>query len=363
MKKSIRILAFVLIGLFVILSSGVVDASQFINIPYLIPEPGDILKYSMAIAVGDVVTEYGAYYEKSGQNKSRILQMLFQGTETEKQMTKMKTDQTIFKLSQGVIDDLVQPFQKAFTPKGTVTFTPNPIELDHIKVDFKMFPDDIEAMWLGFLASDNLKRTEWPFVRYAIEKYLIPKILDNLELKEVYKGVAATPTPGTAGATGTSLTGLQKKIQTAIDAGTANSVILGTLTPSNIFDAVETFIDAISTRYQTVKMPVCMDPVLVKWFFRDKRSKGFYQISSDKQIDNSIDFSQQYVVPLPSMHGTAEMFATPKANMLYLTKKDQNKSKFEIQGVDREVKLLTDWYEGVGFGINEIVWSNILETP
>lgn len=360
--KLIRILLTLFIGIIAITSSGMIDISPIVELPAFLQNPEN-LSLGMAIVVSDVVTEYGAYYEKSGQNKSRILQLLFQGTVTEKEMTKMKTDQTIFKLANGVIDDLVQPFQTAFTAKGTLTFKPNPIELNHIKVDFSMFPDDIEAMWMGFLASNDLKRTEWPFVRFAIEKYLIPKILDNLELKEVYKGVYAAPTPGTPGATGTSMDGLQKKLQVGIDAGTINSVILGTLTASNIFDKVEEFTDAISTRYQTVKMPVCMDPVLVKWFYRDKRSKGFYQITSDKSIDDSIDFSPQYVVPLPSMHGTAEMFATPKANMLYLTKKDQNKSKFEVQGFERLVKLLTDWYEGVGFGINEVVWSNILVTP
>lgn len=360
--KLIKILLALFLGIIAITSSGMIDMSPIVQLPAFLQNPEN-LSLGMAIVVSDVVTEYGAFYEKSGQNKSRILKMLFQGTETEKQMTKMKTDQTIFKLSQGIIDDLVQPFQKAFTAKGTLTFKPQPIELNHIKVDFSMFPDDIEAMWLGFLASNDLKRTEWPFVRYAIEEYLIPKILDNIELKEVYKGVYAAPTPGTPGATGTSMDGLQMKLQAGVDDGAINTVTLGTLTASNIFDAVETFIDAISQRYQTVKMPVCMDPVLVKWYYRDKRSKGFYQIASDKQIDDSIDFSPQYVVPLPSMHGTAEMFATPKANLLYLTKKDQNKSKFEVQGVDREVKLLTDWYEGVGFGINEVVWTNILETP
>ena len=215
--KKFKFLALILFGFIAIATSGMVDSYLFFEVPAYI-RPMDGLTLSMAgLAVSDIVTEYGAYYEKGNQNASRLLKLLMQPTVTENYMTAVKTDDTIFKLANGVIDDIVQPFQKAFTPKGTVTFKPQPIELHHIKVDFSMYPDDIEATWLGFLASSDLKRTDWPIVRYAWEQYLINKIKDNMELKEIYKGVYEAPVPGAAGATGKSMNGIAFKLALGVE--------------------------------------------------------------------------------------------------------------------------------------------------
>jgi hypothetical protein len=62
---------------------------------------------------------------------------------------------------------------------------------------------------------------------------------------------------------------------------------------------------------------------------------------------------------LPSMSGTTDIFATPKENMIHLTKKDINKNRFNIEESKRQVFLMTDWWEAVGFGINQAVWTNI----
>jgi hypothetical protein len=357
--KKFRFLVMILVGFMVILSSGLVDANVLSFLPDFI-KPMDGLSIAVGLAVGDVVSEYGSYYEKGNQNASRLLKLLMQPAVTEKFMTPIKTDDTLFKLANGTIDDIVQPFQKAFTEAGTLTFKPMPIQLFHIKVDFSLYPDDIEATWLGFLASSDLKRTDWPMVRYAWEQYLVNKIKDNMELKEIYKGVYASPTPGAAGATGTSMDGLQKLLQDGVDDTTIHSIPLDAFSSSNAFDQIEEFVDGMDDLYQGVKMNIFCDPQIYKYYMRDKRAQGFYYVNSDKDIGNGIDFMPQVLVPLPSMAGTDELFATPTENLLWVTKKDVNKTRFELQGVDRQVKMLTDWWEGVGFGINEAVWTNIV---
>jgi len=356
--KQLRIIAAILIGVFVILSSGIVDATPLMDIPYFIQAPEGLI-LGMGLVVGDIVSEYGAYYEKSKQNKSRVRNLLMQPTVSEKYMTPIKTDDTIFKLANGVIDDIVQPFQKAFTEKGDVTFTPNPLTQYHFKVDFEVYPDDIEATWLGFLASNNLSRKEWPIVRFIIEEYIMKKLKDNMELKEIYKGVYAAPDPGSAGATGTGMNGIGYMLQSGVDTGTINHITLATLTSSNIFDEVEKFVDGISEIYQGIPMNVFMDNTRYKWYMRDKRSQGFYQKSSDKDFDNGIDFTPQKVVSLPSMAGQSILFATPKSNFIHTTKKSVNKTKVKIEESKRVVIVMTDWWEGVGFGVNEAVWTSL----
>lgn len=313
----------------------------------------------MSITLSGIVSEFGAYYEDAGQNKTRILKLLTQARELTNYCTPIKTDSQIFRLSNAAFTSIVQPFQKTFTAKGGATFTPNEIRVYNLKVDDEFYPDDIKASWLGFLSALNVNREEWPLVRWMIEEYYMKQIDRDMELNEYYKGVYAAPTGGVAGADGTGLQGLQKQLQDGVDAGTINTVSLGALNASTIFDQVETFTDAISEVYQGVQMSVFMSRYWYKKYMQDKRSQGFYQKTSDAQIDAGIDFTPQNVVPLASMTGTNDIFCTPKANLLHITTQTATKNQFRVEEAKRNVAILADWWEGLGFGINQAVWTNI----
>ncbi len=312
--------------------------------------------------ISEIKAAYGAYYEASGQNKNRILGMLTQGLVTPGICTPMKTDDTIFRLAQLTIGSLVQSFQKGWTPKNSEAFTPNELRLFHMKVDAEIWPDDVEATWLGFLASDAVDRKDWPLIKFLIEhpeQGYIAKINQDMELLEYGKGVYQAPENGVAGVTGKSMDGLITLIQRGVNNDTMNSVNIGTLNTSTIFDQVETFVDGISEIYQNTSMDVCMSPKWVRAYFRDKRAAGFYDRSSAKEIDESIDFCPQRVKALPSLSGTDTIFATPKPNLIHLTKKSKNKTNIKIEESKRQVSLLCDWWEGLGFGMNACVWTNL----
>lgn len=102
-----------------------------------------------------------------------------------------------------------------------------------------------------------------------------------------------------------------------------------------------------------------------KWYkkyMQDKRSQGFYQKTSDKEIDGGIDFTPLDVVPLASMVGTDDIFCTPKANFIHLSPATITKNNFKIEEAKRSVAVMGDWSEGLGFGIDEIVWTNKQKT-
>ncbi|MFZ4401476.1 MAG: hypothetical protein ACOYO1_15680 [Bacteroidales bacterium] len=315
--------------------------------------------------VSEIVTAFKAYYEKSQANKDRILGKLSQGILTPQYCTPIKTDDTVFKLSELIIGDLVQGFQKAWTPKDDIKFKPNELRLYHLKIDIDLFPDDIQATWLGFLSSGQLNKKDEPLIKFLIEhpdQGILAKINSNMELKEYGKGVYEAPTGGTAGITGKSMNGFIKQLQTGVDADTINYVSLGTLNKDSIFDQVELFVDGISEEYQDVPMNVHMSPKWAKYYHRDKRAQGFYQISSDADVKNSIDFTPQNVVSLPCLSGTDVIFATPKVNMIHLTKNLQNKSSIKVEEYRRTVSLIADWWEGLGFGMDGVVWTNLAKT-
>jgi hypothetical protein len=309
-----------------------------------------------------IITEFGAYYEKAGQNKNRILAALSQGLVTPSMCTPVKTDDTIFKLGRLTMGDIVQSFQKGWTPKNPIAFTPNELRLYKLKIDEDIDPDDIEATWLGFLADGSISRKDWPLIKFLIEhadQGIIAAINRDMETKEYGHGVYEQPENNVAGVTGKSMNGIIHQLQTGVNNETINSIPIGTLDKDTIFDQVERFVDGISEVYQNVAMNVHMSPKWAKYYHRDKRAQGFYTIQSDADIKNNIDFMPQQVMPLPCLNGSNVIFATPKTNLLHLTKKSANKTNIKLEESKRSVALLADWWEGIGFGMDAAVWTNL----
>jgi hypothetical protein len=183
-----------------------------------------------------------------------------------------------------------------------------------------------------------------------------------MELNEYYKGVYAAPAAGVAGVDGTGMDGLKKILQAGVDNDTINTIPMAALHVDTIFDQVEAFTDKITEVYQGIPMDVCMSQHWVKKYLQDKRSQGFYQNKSDKDVNTDIDFTPQSVKGLASMVGTDDIFCTPTENFLHISPETITKNSFKVEESKRSVCVLGDWSEGLGFGINQAVWTNIPKT-
>jgi hypothetical protein len=134
------------------------------------------------------------------------------------------------------------------------------------------------------------------------------------------------------------------------------------LNASTIFDQIEAFTDEISEVYQGIKMNVFLSRHWLKKYLQDKRVQGFYQKFSEKDIDSGIDFTPLSVVGLASMVGTDDIFCTPAQNFLHVAPATITKNSFKFEEAKRAVAVMADWAEGLGFGINQAVWTNIQKT-
>ncbi len=311
------------------------------------------------MTIADIITEFGAYYEKNAANKSRLYSLLRAATPTTDILTPIVTDDTIWKASQAAMTRVLQPFQKAFTPIDALTITPVEIVNYKMKVDASEYPDDLEATWLGFLAGSKLSRKDWPFVRWFVEEHLIPQAKEDFELNEVYKGVFAAPTPGTAGAVSTSMNGFKKLIADFITATRITPITTGapSATNSTWVGQVETFADAINTKYWGVKMQLAMSETNARKFHRGYQTV-YGKDTNYKDGKGEVPFTNLTVMGLPSMGASNRIWCTPKSNAIRLMKKTENQDNMEIENVDRQVKFYTDWWTGVGFIIPEIVFCN-----
>ena len=315
----------------------------------------------MGLTVSSIVSSYGSYYVNEGQNAKRVLRLMTQGRQLPNYCTPMVTNETIFRLANSTIGEIVQGFQKSFTAKGGIEIKPNEIRMYHLKIDDEFQPDDLQATWLAFFANlnDN-ERKNWPFVKWAIENHYMTRLYSDMEKSAYYKGVYETPSTGVAGTAAKSFTGLKKQLQDGVDGDTINSIDIGDLDTATIFDQVETFTDGISQEYQGVEMNVFMSPYWYKKYKQDSRAQGFYQRLNSGQIDDSIDFTPLNVKPLVAMTGTDDIFCTPKANLIWMYSSD--KRSFKLEEAKRSVALMMDWWEGLGFGIDGAVWTNKQKT-
>jgi hypothetical protein len=181
------------------------------------------------MTIQEIITAYGAYYLNNGQNATRLVQLLFRRGVTEQLFSSIVTDDTLYQAAKTVLGTILQPFQKAWTPKGNLVVTPITIKQFKMKADVEETPDDLEATWLGFLADGSLKRTEWPFVRWFLEVHLIPQIEEDYELNEVYAGVRQEPANGVAGPPGTAMDGIRKILNDHTGAGRITPSVLGAI--------------------------------------------------------------------------------------------------------------------------------------
>lgn len=323
------------------------------------------------MTIQDIKTEFGNYYINQGQNASRLIQLLYRPSVTEQLFRSVITDDTVWRMAKTLFSRLLQPFQTGWTPQGNLTATPISIQQFPMKVDVQETPDSLEATWLGFLADSSLDRKTWPFVRWMIEAHLIPQIQEEYELTEIYAGVRVEPTAGTPGAAGTAMNGIRKLINDFVAAGRTTPIALGAVPtdPLAFLNYVEAFCDAFSKRYYNVPMYVAMNETLAQRFARGKQAKygvafnmaGMATTAPDANnfLGSAIkvEYTKHSVVGLPSMGASNKLWATPLDNTVRLSKKSQNMGIFQLETIDRLVKLFTDFYKGIGFYLPEAIFT------
>ncbi len=314
------------------------------------------------MTVTDIITEFGAYYKNNGQNMQNLFRVAYNQTDSTKYMTSRLVDGTRYEVGASTIGQVLQPFHKNFTPTSGPTFTGKSITLYHHKADLSEYPDDLEATWLGFLADNNVKRTEWPYIKWLLETHVLPKFLRDYELNEVYKGVYSAPGGVTAGAAGTAMDGLGKVIADAITATEISPITTGAISsdPETFVAQVEDFVAALvglNPDYAAIPMNIYMSVTNAHKFSRGYRIK--YGKDTDfagvamKVLDTNFT-----IAGLSSMAGRSRIFTTTKENMLDLRFRQQREGAFDIQAAERQVKILHDTYRGVGFVENSIVFCN-----
>lgn len=313
------------------------------------------------ITSSQVISDFGAFYIDAGQNENNIHSRLMEDFGSMDCFRVIDNgEDTVLREANASYAEVLQGFQKQFTPKGGITFTPKEIPLRNIKVDELFYPDDLKNQWLAFLTSNNLDRTTWPFVRFFIEEYVMKQIKADLELKAVYTGVYAAPTAGTANNAIDVVDGVKELINVATTAGRITSIITGapSTDPVTFCTQVEDFCAASPELYWTIPMDLNMSRKLRLRYRQGRKLKYNMYYAAAPDLDKVENFENITIEGLGSMTSANKIWMTPTINAVAGFKGGSNQSIVMVEKVDRQVKVYTDFWIGFGFIDDGVVFTN-----
>ena len=311
------------------------------------------------LTAAQIIADFGSYYQNGGQGEQDLLMRPYEQFGTREALSLIPTEDTILRLSDVQVSEILQAYQDDFTPKGGVTFLPVQIPLTQLKVDQAFNPTFLQNTWLGFLSSNKTDRTTWPFVRWFIEKYLLGQLDEDLETKAIYKGSKAAIVAGAAGTAIGAMDGIRKQINAGITAGNVTPIPTGALSadPVTFCEQIEDFVAAIPEKYWSKSMTLNMSRTLARRY--KKGRKKLYNENYDQESDMAqVDETEVRVAGRASMSGSDKIWMTLPGNYVLGVKGFSNKEGFEIEKVDRKVKLYTDFWMGTGYLQGDLLFTN-----
>lgn len=314
----------------------------------------------MAINAADIVAEFGAVYIDEGQSARDLINPIFRTEHTNMLFAQQMTNNTQLRKATAQVTSVLQRFQKTFTPKGDTTFQPRTIDLFKLKIDEAEYPDDLEENWLSFLASNSTDRKTWPFIKWWMETLIIPKSIEDFEENEWFLGVPGAINPGTPTADGTNILGIRKQINDDITSGDiAATYSTGALSsdPVTLVEQIEDFFDQLPEKERGFVRKLALREskhTLYKRGMREKYNMNYEQAGSlTTIIDTRVE-----VVGMPGMGSSDKIFCTVEGNLVDGYKKPENRRAFQVENVDRQVKIYTDFYRGLGYWNPAWVYTN-----
>lgn len=338
-----------------------------------------------------IIAAYGAYYLGTGTaaeaNRTRLFNKVYQPSTTAGYFMLEPTTATTWRATKAVLSRVVQGWQKAWTPTTGPTFTPKEFPLYKMKIDIEEIPDDLEGTYVGFLTRlamanneniENLMRTSWPFVRWFIEEHILGQQQEDIEMNEIFWGVYAAPTPGTAAPIATAMNGINKTLNDGLASGAMHTEATGALataTPSDFVEQVEDWVENVLNSTEFKKVRTKPMNVFMRTYNADRYARGYRDLygkdTDQSKLDRTVIDGRPNIriIGLPSMDvkpvaGTAsqKIFMTFAENMVRPTifGKNQSQVQTKLANNPRAVQFWSDWWMTANFVRDEFVACNEL---
>lgn len=298
---------------------------------------------------GTALAQYCARYG------SNINQTLRQGLEFESRLPMVSCDYA-YQGQDVEISDVLQPYQKAFTPTNTETFSGvlNTLEVAKLDLEFdwlqmEKFFDKWRCNWF----EAGKPESEHTYPRYIMDNVVLPKVTEEINLNS-WKGVYAAPTAGTAGASLTTFTGFKKKIEDWITASALTPIVTGAIVSTTMVAQVRTFCDGLSLQYKYRSGTIFMSKTNAQYYADDYQAKYPGRRATEEMPDQlylRVDHYNKTIVGLDCMEGSDRFVCTFNGldGLIIGTRSGMpTMPTFRVNIEDRSVHVLAEFYRFYG---------------
>lgn len=260
--------------------------------------------------------------------------------------------------------EILQPYQWAYTPKGSVSFDAVENTLRPIKADVKLTAEDLEEFWDSWMLEwfeAGRDPIAYSFPRFIYETVYMPKLVEE-QNQMAWTGEYTAPTAGTAGGYLTAVDGFKKKIADAVTASDLTEIPTGALLAGSIVDQVEAFCDAIPQPYRDLPGQLIMSSTNVRNYQRNYRElfgtgNG---VAGNDNPELRVDYTNKRLRPMMSMDtdGSNRIIFVPDGlpGLIWVTRRGFSSNlniRWEAQ--ERIVKGLGEFYRAFG----ATYWENV----
>ena len=326
--------------------------------------------------IDQIIAEWQAKYIDQGQSAKDIKTQLFAQDDIMMDFARVPETNTHFRSAYASVDEVLQAFSIPFKDKSTTTFKPWEQKLGEFKIDKLLTPDNLRQSWMGFLNGlPEQDRSKWPIIQWMIQQMLLPKSSEDMLVSSIYWGwqmTAFDATPVVNGATfirefasasgetpaDASMDGIRTQLAKMSAAGRLNEITVGAwdVDPLDFCTQIEAFVMEIPSVYRRKIDFLYMSEEFRNKYREGRRQKYNLQYSQVADLDAIKDVTIT-VKGTVSMTGSQQVWCTNKANRVNPVRSDKP-GKFDVQKVDREVKLLSDWSQLYTFHVPEFIWSS-----
>jgi hypothetical protein len=310
-----------------------------------------------------IVAEYGAEYKFDAKARQRLASKIYTSDSAwDKFWRKIPTESTSEDWGMADQGEVLQPYQVDWTPKGELTFLPNPVGTYWGKMDLEDIPDKIVKTWAGFLREKNITDPkQYSLIRYWIEDHILPRYHQDRYLAVGFLGEYVAPTAGTPGAASTTADGVRKIIRNLVSGpGYITPWVGGTFptTAAGMVDYVENFWKAQAESVRAMPFDLCMRQTNYELYVEGRRLKynNNYPAEADKRAIQ--DYPNVTIVPWGNMGTSNLIWASQASNRFMLQTGSVKRELLQVESAKRQVFLFTDVREGMGFDDPRYVFAN-----
>ena len=306
--------------------------------------------------VSALAAAYGAKYSDGSKGLRDLNDRLYHTAKFDKLFNLVYTKLSVYEKGNTDINEVTQPFQLGWTPKGQLVFTPSKTPLQRVKIDWQGSSHELWASWVQFLRKEGVGEADQTMLLDYVLGLITKKHVEEMELKACFKGLYVAPTPGTAGPAENAIDGLRKRINDGVTATTISPIATGALAadPVDFVTQVEAFVELIDSTDRSSPMTIAMATEQHAKWRRGMRTKYNSQHMMVNELDQLIDRNNIKVAGFEAMSGSSMIWCTPEGNAekavnLYDTT-NTSKTVFEFEQQDRQMKIWRDY--AVAYHIN-----------